>query len=216
MAIDRGDLDRQLRNLGDAALWWDQRELRDLPSVLEPDEQVLALARGRIGRVRWARRKWLIVITDVRLVCLRSAGRTWRQAEVLASDIDRVGLRIGPRKGRVIIVAGSQKWRLLVPRTDAYKLASALSQIAGTKTSQPSLRPTVLVRRVLDHVLALPAVAFQPESPPPPPPLPPARPAPDPNVEQLEQRVQDLQQQVRFLEQLLQQRQGAVVPDDDG
>lgn len=221
MPLDRGIIDQQLQALGDSARWWNERELRDLPSVLYGDEQILAISRGKIARLRWLRRSWLIVVTDRRLLCMRSSGTSWRQLEVPAGQIYRAALRVGPFHGRVLVVAAGHKFRLLVPRDDAYRLMTALSGL-GTHGQQPLLgfAPTRLVQRVIGHVLALPAAALGPDAPRPLP-TPPA-----PDTAALEQRVQvleaelnELRQQVDFLEQLLRDRHdlpGSVLPPGRG
>jgi hypothetical protein len=158
--------------------------------------------------VRVLRRTWLIVVTDDRLLCLRSArNKGWRQIEVNGAHISRVSLRIGPFKGRVIVVADGQTYKLLVPRADAYKLNSALMQMGAV--GNPSLTgfgPTRAVRNMIDHVLALPAVALGPAATPLP-----AAPTVDMNAidqrfNRLEVEVQQLREQVEFLEQLLRER----------
>jgi hypothetical protein len=52
MGMDRGRIDQQLEALGEGSRWWDVRELRDLPAVLDADEEILAIARGKLARVR--------------------------------------------------------------------------------------------------------------------------------------------------------------------
>jgi hypothetical protein len=207
MPIDRGIIDQQLQALGESSRWWAQRELRDLPAVLDADEQILALSRGKIARVRWLRRPWLMVVTDRRVLCMRSGGSTgWRQFEIRADHITRVALRVGPFRGRVVIVAGDQTYRFLVPRLDAYKLVTALSNFAASRPA--ALRgfgPTRTFMRVVDHVLALPAAAFQPDAQRALP-VAPDRSLLDQRVESLEEEMQQLRQQVNFLEQLLHQR----------
>lgn len=214
MAIDRGTLDQQLQDLGDGTKWWDRRELRDLPQVLEAGEQILAIARGKIARVRIVHRPWLIVVTDRRLICLRSAGEvSWRQLMVPASQISRVSLRIGPFRGRVVVGAGDRTYRLLVPRNDAYRLLSALSSLATPANPGVSgFGPVLLVRRVMDHVLALPAAAFDPGRPGHAVSLsrtqaPVLSEAVDQRIQSLEDDVAELRQQVAFLEKLLADRQ---------
>lgn len=215
MPIDRGLIDQQLLALRESSQWWDEREFRDLPAVLHSDERILALSRGKIARLRWLRRTWLIVVTDRRIVCLRSAGRTgWRQLEVAAGQIERAALRVGLFRGRVLVVAGGQTFRLLVPRADAYKLMTALSTLGShAKDTFTGFGPTHLVRRVMDHVLALPAAAFDPAGPrqiqaPPAPPI-----VAEHRVQSLEEEVQELRQQVDFLEQLLRQRHPSIGSD---
>lgn len=206
MPIDRGVIDQQLQALGDSQRWWGVREFRDLPAVLQADERILVLARGKVARVRWLRRRWLIVATDRRLLCLRSGRRSnWRQIEVSAGQITRVSLRIGPFSGRVLVVAGGHKYRLLVPRADGYRLSSTLSSLAPRlREARASLRPALLVRRVIDHVLALPAAAFDPGEGDDPPALSPATAALRERIESLEEELAEAKRQVEFLEQLLQ------------
>lgn len=209
MPTDRGLIDQQLQALGDRSRWWDQRELRDLPSVLDPDERILAVARGKIARGRWLRRSWLIVVTDRRLVCLRSGDKTsWRQLEVAADEISRVSLRIRPLHGRVIVTASGHKYRLAVPRADSYKIHAALASLgSSTDKTLSQFGPTRVVHRILDHLLALPAVTLGPD---PNTTLPSARaddPAIDDRLQALEQELQELREQVSFLEQLLRERQ---------
>lgn len=215
MPIDRGVIDQQLQALRESSQWWDQREFRDLPAVLHSDESIVALSRGKIARVRWLRRTWLIVVTDRRIVCLRSAGRTgWRQLEVSAGQIERVALRVGLFRGRVLVIAGGQTFRLLVPRADAYKLMTALSTLGShARDTFTGFGPTRIVRRVMDHVLALPAAALDPVGPRQiqAPPAPPA--VTEHRVQSLEDEVQELRQQVDFLEQLLRQRHPAIGSD---
>jgi hypothetical protein len=213
MPIDRGALDQQLQSLDEGSKWWDQRELRDLPSVLQPDEQILAVSRGKVARVRILRRSWLIVVTNRRLLCMRSSGEpAWRQLEVPATQIARVSLRVGLFRGRVVVGAGTRTYRLLVPRNDAYKLLSALSMLAAPRnTGVTGFGPVLMVRRVMDHVLALPAAALSPGEQ-----ITPARPAPDHSeleqrIQTLEDDVSELRRQVAFLEQLLADRQAGVI-----
>lgn len=209
MPLDRASIDQQLQDLGEGSRWWNHRELRDLPAVLHADERILAMARGKLARLRWVRRPWLIVVTNQRLLCLRSSGTSWRQLEVAAGQITRVAIRIGPFRGRVIVAAGRYRYRLLAPREDAYRLAQALHSLVTPQHLVPGFAPTQLVRRVFDHVLALPAAAFGPTLSGPP------APAPAVDTSALEQRLQlmedqvlQLQQQVDFLEQLLRERSG--------
>jgi len=208
MPIDRGVIDQQLQALGESPRWWEQRELRDLPSVLQTGEQIFAIARGKIGRPRWLRKSWLIVATERRLLCIRSARRSkWTQMEVAGNLFTRVTMRIGPFRGRVLVTAGGHTSRLLVPRADAYKLSAALSRLVpAAKVSTPAFRPTQIARRVIDHVLSLPAVALGPDEPATPPPVVSPDPVIDEQVESLEQQLDELRRQVDFLEQLLHQQ----------
>lgn len=208
MPLDRGIVDQQLQDLGEGSRWWDVRELRDLPAVLHADERILAISRGKVARLRWMRRPWLIVVTDQRLVALRSGiGSSWRQFEVPAAQIGRVSLRVGPFRGRVIVVAGGRKYRLLVPRADAHRLLSALSLLNTSVNRQVAgFAPARIVRQVIDHMLALPAIALEPGPRP-------GLPTPAADISRLEERLESaeeevrrLQRQVDFLEELIRER----------
>ncbi|MGH7447939.1 MAG: hypothetical protein ACRELT_10295, partial [Longimicrobiales bacterium] len=141
----------------------------------------------------------------------------WRQLEVSALQFTRVAIRVGVFHGRVLLTAGGQTYRLLVPRSDAYRLEAALASLVRRgEQSIAGYGATRMVRRVVDHVLALPAAAFNPG-------MPAAVPAAAPDVQQvarrcelLEEQVQELQRQVEFLEQLLRERQGVSVTVRDG
>lgn len=219
MPIDRGQMDQQLEALGEGARWWDVRELRDLPVVMHADERILTLARGKIGRPRWLHRVWLIVVTDRRLLMLRSASRSgWRQLELSASQITRVTLRIGPLRGRVIVTGGGTRFRLLVERADGYRLLNALTNVAAPpKEALTGFGPTRVARRVIDHVLSLPAAAFGPDAVPALPPAPSVDlRAIDQRFQALEEEIERLREQVDFLEQLLRQRQTESFPALEG
>jgi hypothetical protein len=211
MPLDRGVIDQQLRALQDSAIGWEEPELRDLPAVLHPGERILALARGKIARVRWLRRSWLIVVTDERMICMRSRRTGWSQIEVAADRITRVALRVGPFRGRVLVGTGSHTYRLLVPRTAAYKLLAALSTLGPRPGAvDAGFAPVRAARRVVDHVLALPAAALTPY------PNAPAPAAPDLSAvhrrfDALETELRELGEQVEFLEQLLRARH--ALPD---
>lgn len=214
MPLDRGVVDQQLQALGEGSRWWNERELRDLPAVLDPDEQILAISRGKLARPRWLRRSWLIVVTGKRLLCLRSGSETgWRQFEVGAAQIDRVALRVGPFRGRVLVIASGHTYRLLVPRPDAYRVADALMSLRVPITrGHATFAATRMVGRVIEHVLALPAVALSPNAIAKPVVAQPDTSTTEDRFQALEEEVQELRRQVDFLEQLLRQRHPPATP----
>ncbi len=207
MPLDRGLLDQQLDDLGEGSLWWDVREMRDLPTVLHADERILALGRGKIARGRWLRRTWLIAVTDQRLLCMHSERRPgWRQLEMSGRQIERARLRVGPFRGRVIVVAAGRKYRFLVRRAEGYKLLRALSYFDPPAYSLlPGFRPGRMVRQVLDHMMALPAVALGPDVATTNAAAAEAGRLQD-RLDTLEQQNQHLQEQVDFLENLLREK----------
>jgi hypothetical protein len=208
MPMDRGELDEQLQSIGEGSRWWDTRELRDLPGLLHREERILALVRGKVGRVRVVRKPWLVVVTDHRLLCVRSARHAgWKQFEVSADQVRRVALRIGLFRGRVLLATGGDTYRVLAPRAEAYKLYAAVSSL--TRSNRDSLQgfgPTRMVRRVFDHVLGLPAAAFGPDREPARAPQPADTSLLDRRVELLEEHINELQRQVEFLEDLLRRK----------
>jgi hypothetical protein len=215
MPIDRGTLDQQLEALGGSVRWWNERELRDLPAILEADEEVVAIARGKLGRIRFMRRSRLIVVTDRRLVCIRSGRKAgWTQFELRAEQIRRAALRIGLFRGRVIVQTMAGTWRLLLPRNDAYDVSRAITALVDAPQRLNGNRPRHVVRRVIDHILAFPAVALEPEAPTRAVPQAPAvAPVPDTvrdRMESLEDETEELRRQVAFLEQLIRGRQDEV------
>jgi len=216
MPVDRGIIEQQLGALGEGPRWWEHREMRDLPSVLHPEERILAICRGRLGRLRPLRRSWLILVTDQRLLCLRSAGGSgWHQREMSGSRIERITLRVGPFRMRVLIAGRGERIRVFLPRDEAYTLSRALSNIAapGREAAQ-GFGPALMLRRVLNHMLDLPAVALDPRAAPGrslhSPPLP-STPEADERVHLLELEVEELREQVRFLEQLIEEKQERLV-----
>lgn len=210
MAQDRGLIEQQLTAIGEGSRWWEERELRDLPSVLHRDETILGIARGRLGRPAVLRRGWLVVVTNQRLLCIRSQrGRGWRQVEMAVGGIERTALRVGPLRMRLLVTGGGERIRMFLRKDEAYKLSRALTEIAPPPGEmQQGFRPTRMLRRVMDHMLDLPAVALDPSvprgqalsSPRPPPPS-------DDRVHELEHQVDELRQQIGFLEQLLEEKQ---------
>jgi hypothetical protein len=208
MSIDRGVIEAQLEDIGEGSRWWDKREMRDLPEVLHADERILAISRGKVARIRVVGRPWLILVTDRRLLCMRSGAHGgWRQFEVPARQLGRVSLRVGPFRGRVRVDTASSSYRMLVPRDEAYRLERALSGIVPpAKPSGSGFEPGRMVRRVIDHVLALPAAALGPDVNGEAPPRRQESRESDERLEALEAEVEGLREQVEFLEELLRQR----------
>lgn len=213
MPLDRGVVEQQLRAIGEGAHWWNVRELRDLPQVLHEDEQILAIGTGRISRLRLPRRPWLVVVTPARLLLLRSYADTgWRHLEAAMHLIERGSLRTGPFSGRVRLVVGGRAMRVVLSRDQAYRVHDAVAAHAAVaRGTLAGIGAGSIVRRMVDHVLAMPAVAFSPATAGR---LPAAAAVPAPGDAELEQRVQALeeqverlQEQVEFLEQLLRERQ---------
>jgi hypothetical protein len=210
MPLDRATIEQQLAALGEPSHWWERRELRDLPSALHADERIQAISLGKLHRAGWFKREWLIVVTNLRLICLQTGRRMGRrQFDLHAGQITDVSVRSGIRRARLIVRAYGEVYRLRLRRSDAVKLMAALSQLVQPRERPLEVRrtPGAMVERVVSHMLALPSVALEGASPQPMRAVPAFDPAPlEQRLQLLEDDVQRLQQQVDFLEDLLQQR----------
>jgi hypothetical protein len=133
--------------------------------------------------------------------------------EVATDRIKRVALRVGPLNGRLLVATSGPKYRLLLPRSGAYKLEAVLSRLVRPDAAISGFAPARMMHRVVDHVLALPAVALAPLPTHSEPPADRGVQALVERVETLEETVQELQQQIAFLEQLLRKRQLAATAD---
>jgi hypothetical protein len=216
MPIDRGAIDAQLREIGEGERWWDQREFRDLPYVMSRDEQIRGISNGRLLGPRRPRIKpsgtWLFVVTNERLLCLQQLRFARKQVDVLAGQVTHIRQGNGIRSYQIVIETGQRKFRLRIPKPDAFRFVAALAPLmpsAAVRQPYADLEPiswipgistvaewpgvAAIVSRVSmlsppdyatrDQVARLEAV-----------------------VEGLQGEVERLQQHVTFLEDLLQQR----------
>ncbi len=207
MPLDHAIIEQQLAALGEPSSWWERRELRDLPSALHADEQIRAIALGRLLRTGWLR-DWLFVVTNQRLICLQTdkhMGR--RQLDLHAGQLTDVSIRTRVLRAIVMVRAYGEAYRLRVRRSDAVKLVAAISQLMQPRERPPVANPTpgVMVGRVIRHMLALPYAAVEDANALP---AKAAQLSPDvgARLQQLEDQMQRLQQQMDFIEELLQQR----------
>jgi hypothetical protein len=211
MPLDRGLIEQQLAALGEPAQWWERREMRDLPAVLHTNERIQAIAVGKLKRLGW-QREWLIVVTDQRMVCLQTGMRMGRrQFDLHAGQITDLSMRSRIRRALVIVRAYGEVYRLRVRRADGAKLIAAISRLVPTRERPLETRhsPGAMVGRVIQHMLALPSAAFDDTKPPAPAAPPDVAPL-EKRLQLLEDEVQRLQQQVDFLEDLLEQRSSGV------
>jgi hypothetical protein len=225
MPVDRGAIDAQLREIGEGERWWEQREFRDLPYILHPDERILGITVGKLlGRRRPRVRagRWLIVATSQRLLCLNQGRFARKQVEIPLAQIVRMSQGNGIRSHQITIETPDRRYRIRIPKADAYRFASALAALVPAQQQRlhPDLEPLAWVPGITT-VAALPGVAgllskVSALSPP------------DyayrdhverleAVVERLQEDVERLQQQVGFLENLLQkQAEDAFAPRSPG
>jgi hypothetical protein len=214
MPVDRGEIDAQLRDIGEGERWWERREFRDLPHILHQDERIRGLVDGRVAARRPRLRPggtWLIVATDQRLLCLRQERFARKQVEVPAGEITRV--RQSARLGgyQLTIETAQRRLRIRIAKGDAFRFAGALAPLfPGRPAATPlELEPLSWLPGI-DTVAALPGfggivsrIAM----------LSPPDPASATELQRLQETVdllrsdvERLQQQVAFLEDLLQRR----------
>jgi hypothetical protein len=130
MPVDRGTLDAQLRDIGEGERWWEEREFRELPHVLNPGERILAITTGKLlgrpPRLKLASR-WLFLVTDLRLLCLRQERFARKQVDILWGQIARVQQSSGIRSYKITIVTPERVYRLRIPKGDALRFAGAIA-----------------------------------------------------------------------------------------
>lgn len=212
MPVDRGAIDAQLREIGEGERWWEHREFRDLPHILHADERILGLVRGKLLGPRPRLRpggEWLIVATNLRLVCLKQERFARKQVEIAAGQIVRALENGRLRAHQITLDTPQRRYRIRIPKADAFRFSGAIAPLLPQTPAQPvhpALEPWTWIPGVT-AVAALPGVAglvakvAAPEY------------ATREHVERLEATVEQLQrdlartqQQVAFLEDLLQKQ----------
>lgn len=202
MPVDRGVIDAQLREIGEGERWWEQREFRDLPYILHPEERIRGIVVARILGRRRPRLpfgdQWLVVATDQRLVCLRQERYGRKQMDFHPGQIDGVHHGARLRHYQITLETPTRRYRLRLQREDAFRFLRALEALvpqppvggagAGLLGALPG------VTRLLGAAAAEPPATRAELS------------TLQETVERLEGDVERLQQQVEFLERLLQQR----------
>lgn len=217
MPVDRGAIDAQLREIGEGERWWEQREFRDLPHILHADEQIRGIINARLlgpwRRPRLRRSgQWLVVVTNLRLVCLKQERFGRKQVEVAAGQITRIHENSRLRAYDITLETLQQRYRIRIPKEDAFRFSRALAPLvpdAPVQALHPALQEWSWVPGIAT-VAALPGVGGIVSKA--------SLLAPPDNasraqverleatVEQLQGSVERLQQQVAFLEDLLQKQ----------
>jgi len=216
MPVDRGEIDMQLKQIGEGENWWEQREFRDLPHILHAEERIQGVIMGRVlGPRRPTLRpvgSWLIVATTQRLICLRQERFARKQVEIAAGQITRVHQSSRLRGFQITIESPQRRLRIRIPKVNAFRFGSALSSLMpdpATVRPQTDLEPLAWLPGITT-VAALPGfggivsrIAM----------LSPPDYQSTQNTARLEEVVETLrtdvdrlQQQVAFLEDLLQKR----------
>jgi hypothetical protein len=216
MAVDRGAIDAQLREIGEGERWWEQREFRALPYVLHPEEKILGIVTGKLLGARRPRIRptgaWLLVVTGQRLICLKQERFARKQVEIAPGQITRVHQASRLGAFQITVETAQGRYRIRIAKDDAFRFAGALAQLMPNPQVQ-RLEPEVETWSWLPGagaVAALPGVAGIASrvgllAPP-------AYATQDQvdrleaTVDRLQGELERLQQQVAFLEDLLQKR----------
>ena len=215
MAVDRGTIEQQLHAIREGDFWWEQREFRELVHVLYENERILGLINGKLlGRMPRPRtpRRWLIVATSQRIICLsyRPFGR--KHVEIFPDMITRVYHSSRLHSYQIAIVTTVQQYRIRIPKADAFRFVQALSVLVPRETVHrlsPGLEAlswvpgisTVAALPGVERMLSKATVLTAPE-----PALRGELQRLEQTVERLQNDVERLQEQVAFLENLLQNR----------
>jgi hypothetical protein len=215
MTVDRGTIEQQLLALHEGEHWWEQREFRELPNLLYADERIYGLIRGKVlGRMPQIRpsRKWLIVVTNRRVLFLKHRGFTPRHIVIFPDMVTRVFHSSRIRSYQITIVTTVEKYRIRIPKADAFRFVQALAAVIPSESVHqlsPSLEAlswvpgmsTVAqlpgVERMLSRtsVLAAPQHTIRKDFE-----------RLEETVERLQSDVERLVEQVAFLEDLLRRR----------
>lgn len=133
MAVDRSTIDGQLRQIGEGDRWWEQREFRDLPYILNADERIHGIVNGKLFGPRRPRvmpaAHWLFVATDQRLICLKRERVGRGQVDIRLDQI--LHLQHGSRLRGVQIVLDTpqRRYRIRVSKGDAFRFIGALTPL---------------------------------------------------------------------------------------
>lgn len=213
MPVDRGTIDAQLKEIGQGERWWDQREFRDLPHILNADERIAGLVNGRIlGRPRprvLPAAQWLIVATNQRLICLQQQRFGRKQVDIRPSHITGLDHTNKLASYQITLETTQRRYRIRIPKADAFAFLRALGPLMQTPDGQPALAGAPAESRIpgAGVLAALPGLSG----------LAPKAPHGDfvprslferleITVERHEKEIERLQEQVAFMEDLLQVR----------
>lgn len=217
MPVDRGAIDAQLREIGEGERWWEQREFRELPHILRPDERIRGIATGKLlGRKRPRIRpgRWLIVATNERIICLRQERFARKQVDMAPGQITSVQQSTGLRSYHIVIHTQLTRYRIHIAKADAFRFAGAIAPLVPDVTVRqlnPVFEPFTWIPG-FTTMAALPGVSGIVSKVAPAPAAHADAPKRDGlerlqmTVDRLESDVERLQQQVGFLEELLQKR----------
>jgi len=214
MPVDRGAIDAQLKDIGEGERWWEHREFRDLPYVLNPDEKIQGLTSGKLVVSRLRPRvlphsPWLLVATNQRLLCLKQERFGRKQVELRVGQITGILHASRLRSYQITLETPQRRYRIRIPKADAFRFIGALAPLMPPPAAQlPAGAPPQLPHQAgipgllgLVSRTSLPAPEYATAA---------DLARVDGAVERLENEVERLRQQVEFMEKLLQDRGESV------
>jgi len=215
MPVDRSTIDAQLREIGEGDRWWEEREFRDLPYILNADERIHGIVNARLFGPRRPRvlpaAHWLIVATSQRLICLKRERVGRGQVDIHLGQIIGMQHRSRIRGVQIVLDTPQRRYRIRVSKADAFRFIGALAplvpQPAMLANGQPpaallppgsiTLEGQPRLSRLLSRVTGHPASDYATRA---------ELARLESVVERLENDVERMRQHVEFLENLLQQR----------
>lgn len=223
MPIDRGAIDAQLKEIGEGERWWELREFRELPYVLNDEERIAGLVSGKLLASRRPRvmpsSPWLLIATNQRLICLKQERFGRKQVELRQGQITGIQHRSGVRGYQITLETVHRRYRIRIPKSAAFRFIGALQPLMPNPAQLPAGADPMaaLFQPAPTGLAAIPGLSrFVSRAP--------ALPAPEyatraelervyATVEHLTNEVERLQQQVEFLEKLLHERaEGMAYP----
>lgn len=210
MPVDRSAIDAQLREIGEGDRWWEQREFRDLPYILNADERIRGVVIGKLLGLRRPRvfpaAAWLVVATDQRLICLREQRFGRQQVDMPLGQIRAMRHSSGVRGVQITIDTPQRKYRIRVPKADAFRFVGALAPLLPQAGAAVDVAlglhgaigaPRAGISGLLARVTGPSAAEFVSRG---------ELARVEDNVHRLEGEIERLQQHVEFLENLLEKR----------
>lgn len=104
MAITERHLAEQLNNIPEFRKWKNKNETGFLPEILDPSEKVLAVTSAL-----YREHKWLITVTDSRIIFLRRKFMEGIIDQISLEEIDSVSLKTGFLFGELLLASKKGK-----------------------------------------------------------------------------------------------------------
>jgi hypothetical protein len=129
MPVPWSEIEEQLARIGESDRWWGVPGLEDLHLIMVPGERIHAIVHGALSR-RPLARKWLLLVTNHRLICLRRGGRFSRsQIDVPAAQITSINQHYGFLFTSITVVVNRRSFRFRIRKKHSLKFIGALSAL---------------------------------------------------------------------------------------